>query len=77
MYSRQPLSLKFRYTQEELEGIAKIAEEDDLLVISDEVYEWHIVEPGKKMIRFGNDPVKPRPSIYTFLSSFSLSAQNV
>lgn len=42
----------FRYTRAELEGIAKIAEEHDLLVISDEVYEWHIY-PGKEMIRFG------------------------
>jgi aspartate/methionine/tyrosine aminotransferase len=40
------------YTREELEGIAKIATEFDLLVVADEVYEWHIY-PGKEMIRFG------------------------
>ncbi|KAI6192199.1 Nkat-3 [Aphelenchoides bicaudatus] len=43
------------YTRAELEGIAKIAQEHDLLVISDEVYEWHIY-PGKEMIRFASLP---------------------
>jgi aspartate/methionine/tyrosine aminotransferase len=40
------------YTREELEGIATIALQHDLLVLTDEVYEWHVY-PGKEMIRFG------------------------
>lgn len=43
------------YTREELEGIAAIATKFDLLVIADEVYEWHIY-PGKEMIRFASLP---------------------
>lgn len=40
------------FTREELEGIAQIVEENNLIVVSDEVYEWHIF-PGNEMIRFG------------------------
>lgn len=40
------------YTIDELEGLAKIAEEFDLIVVSDEVYEFHCF-PGNEMIRFG------------------------
>ncbi|KAI1699540.1 aminotransferase class I and II domain-containing protein [Ditylenchus destructor] len=40
------------YTRQELETIASIAEQNDLLVLTDEVYEWHVY-PGKEMIRFG------------------------
>lgn len=40
------------YNREELEGLARIADEFDLLVLSDEVYEYHVF-PGNEMIRFG------------------------
>lgn len=40
------------YSRTELETLAAIAEEYDLLVVSDEVYEWHTY-PGHEMIRFG------------------------
>ncbi|KAI1710744.1 aminotransferase class I and II domain-containing protein [Ditylenchus destructor] len=43
------------YTRQELETIASIAEEYDLLVLTDEVYEWHVY-PGKEMIRFASLP---------------------
>ncbi|CAD5233402.1 unnamed protein product [Bursaphelenchus xylophilus] len=43
------------YTRAELEGIARIAEEFDLLVVADEVYEWHIF-PGSEMVRFASLP---------------------
>ncbi|KAI6239321.1 Kynurenine-oxoglutarate transaminase [Aphelenchoides fujianensis] len=43
------------YEREELEAIAEIVREHDLLVISDEVYEWHVY-PGKPMIRFASLP---------------------
>lgn len=39
------------YTQEELMGIAEIVRDFNLIVIADEVYEWHVWD--KKMIRFG------------------------
>ncbi|CAJ0592606.1 unnamed protein product [Cylicocyclus nassatus] len=42
------------YSRNELEAIAKIAREFDLLVIADEVYEWHVWD--KKMIRFATLP---------------------
>jgi len=35
-----------------LEQLAKIAIENDLIVLTDEVYEW-MVYPGGEMIRFG------------------------
>lgn len=41
------------FTREELEGLAKIADEFDLIVVSDEVYEFHCF-PGHEMIRFGD-----------------------
>lgn len=41
------------FSRKELEGIARIAEKENLIVIADEVYEWHIF-PGNEMIRFGN-----------------------
>lgn len=40
------------YTRIELEQLAKIAVENDLIVLTDEVYEW-MVYPGGEMIRFG------------------------
>jgi kynurenine--oxoglutarate transaminase/cysteine-S-conjugate beta-lyase/glutamine--phenylpyruvate transaminase len=40
------------FTLDELKSIAQLAEKHDLIVLSDEVYEWHIY-PGQKMIRFG------------------------
>ncbi|CAD5229790.1 unnamed protein product [Bursaphelenchus okinawaensis] len=43
------------YTRSELEGIAKIAEEFNLIVVADEVYEWHVFE-GFEMIRFASLP---------------------
>lgn len=39
------------FTRHELEQLAKIVEENDLLVVADEVYEW-MVYPGHEMIRF-------------------------
>ncbi|GMR31954.1 hypothetical protein PMAYCL1PPCAC_02149 [Pristionchus mayeri] len=43
------------FSRAELEAVAKIAEEHDLIVIADEVYEWHVYE-GKEMIRFASLP---------------------
>jgi kynurenine--oxoglutarate transaminase/cysteine-S-conjugate beta-lyase/glutamine--phenylpyruvate transaminase len=40
------------FTREELEGIAVLVRKHDLIVIADEVYEWHVY-PGHEMIRFG------------------------
>uniref|UniRef100_A0A914M7Y1 Aminotransferase class I/classII domain-containing protein n=1 Tax=Meloidogyne incognita TaxID=6306 RepID=A0A914M7Y1_MELIC len=40
------------YTRSELEQLAKIAIENDLIVLTDEVNEW-MVYPGGEMIRFG------------------------
>uniref|UniRef100_A0A183FSP5 Aminotran_1_2 domain-containing protein n=1 Tax=Heligmosomoides polygyrus TaxID=6339 RepID=A0A183FSP5_HELPZ len=42
------------YTQEELMGIAEIVRDFNLIVIADEVYEWHVWD--KKMIRFATLP---------------------
>lgn len=42
------------YTKSELEGIAEIAKKYDLIVIADEVYEWHQMD--KEMIRFASLP---------------------
>lgn len=39
------------YTRKELEAIAELAKKYDLIIIADEVYEWH--QMGKEMIRFG------------------------
>uniref|UniRef100_A0A915Q773 Aminotransferase class I/classII domain-containing protein n=1 Tax=Setaria digitata TaxID=48799 RepID=A0A915Q773_9BILA len=43
------------FTQEELEKIADIAGRHNLLVVADEVYEWHVYG-GKKMMRFASLP---------------------
>uniref|UniRef100_A0A8R1XR71 Cysteine-S-conjugate beta-lyase 2 n=1 Tax=Onchocerca volvulus TaxID=6282 RepID=A0A8R1XR71_ONCVO len=43
------------FTQEELEKIADIVVRYNLLVVADEVYEWHVYG-GKKMIRFASLP---------------------
>ncbi|KAI6210255.1 Kynurenine-oxoglutarate transaminase [Aphelenchoides besseyi] len=43
------------YNREELNAVAELAKEFDLLVVSDEVYEWHVY-PGKEMIRFASLP---------------------
>lgn len=43
------------FTRKELEGIADIVKRHDLLVVSDEVYEWHVY-PGHEMIRFASLP---------------------
>ncbi|VDM50630.1 unnamed protein product [Toxocara canis] len=40
------------FSREELEGIADIVKRHNLLVIADEVYEWHVYQ-GREMIRFG------------------------
>ncbi|CAD6185391.1 unnamed protein product [Caenorhabditis auriculariae] len=42
------------YSREELEEIASIVKENDLIVVADEVYEWHCFE--KPMIRFASLP---------------------
>ena len=39
------------YSRQELESIAEIAKKYDLIVIADEVYEWHQID--KEMVRFG------------------------
>lgn len=49
------------YSRKELEEIAKFVEKHDLIVVSDEVYEWHIPHSTKKikgegMIRFASLP---------------------
>ncbi|KAK6050781.1 hypothetical protein COOONC_11713 [Cooperia oncophora] len=38
------------YSREELEAIAEVVREFNLIVVADEVYEWHVWD--KKMIRF-------------------------
>nr|CAD2138193.1 unnamed protein product [Meloidogyne enterolobii] len=43
------------YTRSELEQLAKIAIENDLIVLTDEVYEW-MFYPGGEMIRFASLP---------------------
>ncbi|KAK0404213.1 hypothetical protein QR680_017342 [Steinernema hermaphroditum] len=43
------------FTREELQAIANLAEKYDLLVIADEVYEWHVY-PGREMVRFASLP---------------------
>uniref|UniRef100_A0AAF5RU24 Aminotransferase class I/classII large domain-containing protein n=1 Tax=Wuchereria bancrofti TaxID=6293 RepID=A0AAF5RU24_WUCBA len=43
------------FTQEELEKIANVVVRHNLLVIADEVYEWHVYG-DKKMIRFASLP---------------------
>uniref|UniRef100_A0A183E4Z1 Aminotran_1_2 domain-containing protein n=1 Tax=Gongylonema pulchrum TaxID=637853 RepID=A0A183E4Z1_9BILA len=43
------------FTREELEGLADIVRRHNLLVVADEVYEWHVYD-GKKMIRFATLP---------------------
>uniref|UniRef100_A0A1I8BTW5 kynurenine--oxoglutarate transaminase n=1 Tax=Meloidogyne hapla TaxID=6305 RepID=A0A1I8BTW5_MELHA len=43
------------YTRSELEQLAKIAIDNDLIVLTDEVYEW-MVYPGGEMIRFASLP---------------------
>jgi kynurenine--oxoglutarate transaminase/cysteine-S-conjugate beta-lyase/glutamine--phenylpyruvate transaminase len=43
------------FTRKELEGLAEIAKKHDLIVIADEVYEWHVY-PGHEMIRFATLP---------------------
>jgi aspartate/methionine/tyrosine aminotransferase len=40
------------YSQKELEQLAELAREKDLIVVSDEVYEW-MIYPGNEMVRFG------------------------
>ncbi|KAK6729697.1 hypothetical protein RB195_006631 [Necator americanus] len=42
------------FTREELEEIAAVATEFDLIVVADEVYEWHVWD--KEMIRFATLP---------------------
>ncbi|KAL6730435.1 hypothetical protein Aduo_001412 [Ancylostoma duodenale] len=42
------------FTREELEGIAGVAKEFNLIVVADEVYEWHVWD--KEMIRFATLP---------------------
>uniref|UniRef100_A0A0N5BNH9 Aminotran_1_2 domain-containing protein n=1 Tax=Strongyloides papillosus TaxID=174720 RepID=A0A0N5BNH9_STREA len=49
------------YSRKELEAIAKFVEKHDLIVVSDEVYEWHVPHATKKangegMIRFASLP---------------------
>ncbi|KHN73522.1 Kynurenine--oxoglutarate transaminase 3 [Toxocara canis] len=43
------------FSREELEGIADIVKRHNLLVIADEVYEWHVYQ-GREMIRFASIP---------------------
>uniref|UniRef100_A0A7E4VCK3 Aminotran_1_2 domain-containing protein n=1 Tax=Panagrellus redivivus TaxID=6233 RepID=A0A7E4VCK3_PANRE len=43
------------FTREELEGIAELVKKHDLIVVADEVYEWHVY-PGHEMIRFASLP---------------------
>uniref|UniRef100_A0A914I2Y9 Aminotransferase class I/classII domain-containing protein n=1 Tax=Globodera rostochiensis TaxID=31243 RepID=A0A914I2Y9_GLORO len=43
------------YSRAELEQLAELAREKDLLVVADEVYEW-MVYPGGEMIRFASLP---------------------
>ncbi|KAL3076699.1 hypothetical protein niasHS_013495 [Heterodera schachtii] len=43
------------YSRKELEQLAELAEEKDLLVVADEVYEW-MVYPGGEMVRFASLP---------------------
>ncbi|KII94679.1 hypothetical protein PLICRDRAFT_96798 [Plicaturopsis crispa FD-325 SS-3] len=43
------------FTREELEGIAKVAEDNNLLVMSDEVYDCMVYD-GKEHVRFANLP---------------------
>ena len=40
------------FSRKELEGLAELVRKYDLLVVADEVYEWHVY-PGHEMIRFG------------------------
>lgn len=40
------------FTKDELLSLAELVKKHDLMVIADEVYEWHIY-PGHEMIRFG------------------------
>ncbi|KAK6011577.1 hypothetical protein OSTOST_23331, partial [Ostertagia ostertagi] len=42
------------YSREELEAIAEMARDFNLIVVADEVYEWHVW--NKKMIRFASLP---------------------
>lgn len=41
------------FSREELQHIAELARNYDLIVVADEVYEFHVSQP-KEMIRFGN-----------------------
>ena len=43
------------YSRQELEQLAQLARERDLIVVADEVYEW-MVYPGGEMIRFASLP---------------------
>jgi len=43
------------FTRKELEGLAELVRKYDLLVVADEVYEWHVY-PGHEMIRFATLP---------------------
>ncbi|CAJ0934504.1 unnamed protein product, partial [Mesorhabditis belari] len=43
------------FSKDELEGIAKFVQEKDLIVVADEVYEWHVYG-GNEMIRFASLP---------------------
>ncbi|MFH4977001.1 hypothetical protein AB6A40_003710 [Gnathostoma spinigerum] len=43
------------FTREELMALADLANRHDLIVVADEVYEWH-VHPGHEMIRFASLP---------------------
>ncbi|VDM53772.1 unnamed protein product [Angiostrongylus costaricensis] len=42
------------FTRDELENIAQLARDFNLIVVADEVYEWHVW--GKQMIRFASLP---------------------
>ncbi|VDD97303.1 unnamed protein product, partial [Enterobius vermicularis] len=44
------------FTRDELEIIASVAKKHNLIVVSDEVYEWHVYGHSKKMIRFASLP---------------------
>ena len=40
------------YSRKDLEQLAELAKEKDLIVATDEVYEW-MIYPGHEMVRFG------------------------
>ena len=43
------------FSRKELEELAQIVLENDLIVVADEVYEW-MVYPGSEMVRFASIP---------------------